>query len=352
MAKRITKSQEIEIIRLYTEESKSSKEISEIIGVSSSSVLRVLKRNNVGTRSKAPINMPNKFSKEKEQEIIRLYTEENKSTVEIANIFGTYNTSIRRVLERNNVRIRSYSEARRFVELEDISSKEGTNDFDYFLGLLATDGCVTNNKIILDFSEENKELLDYWNEFLGNKCNISISIHKVFKVPQYRISFRNKEVADYFATFGIIPRKSFDLKLKYINWNVLRGIIDGDGCVSTTNTGNTVKLGITSACKGFLVQIQDFLKEEGFTSFINKSYRNKNPIYDLFVYKTSDLIEIYKRLYDNAHYFLKRKRNNFGPILKKFNDSNSVNSVNDEHPKTEPSLNKEGAETRNGESKE
>ena len=73
MAKRITKSQEIEIIRLYIEESKSSKEISEIIGVSSSSVLRVLKRNNVETRSKAPINTPNKFSKEKEQEIIKLY---------------------------------------------------------------------------------------------------------------------------------------------------------------------------------------------------------------------------------------------------------------------------------------
>lgn len=31
---------------------------------------------------------------------------------------------------------------------------------------------------------------------------------------------------------------------------------------------------------------------------------------------------------------------------------NSVNSVNEEHSKTEPSLNEEGAETRNGEPKE
>lgn len=118
-----------------------------------------------------------------------------------------------RVLKRNDIKIRSYSESQRFIELEDISSKEGTQDFDYFLGLLATDGCVTNNKIILDFSEENKELLDYWNEFLGNKCNINVSIHKVFKVPQYRISFRNEEVANYLATFGIIPRKSLNLSI-------------------------------------------------------------------------------------------------------------------------------------------
>lgn len=98
MAKRITKNQELEIIKLYVEENKSSKEISEIIGVSSSSVLRVLKRNNIETRSKAPIKIPNKFSEDKEKEIIRLYTEEHKNTVEIADIFSTYNTSIRRVL--------------------------------------------------------------------------------------------------------------------------------------------------------------------------------------------------------------------------------------------------------------
>lgn len=352
MSKRITKNQEVEIIRLYVDECKPAKEVSNIVGVSSSSVLRVLERNGIKARSKTPIISPRKFNKEKEQEIIRLYIEEKKNTVEIANIFNSYNTSIRRVLERNNIKLRSNSEAKRIIELSDIASKEGSRDFNYFLGLLATDGCVTGNRVVLDFSEENKELLEYWNEFLGNKCNIHVSIHKVFKVPQYRIAFKNSEITEYLKTFGIAPRKSFNLRLKYIDWDVLRGIIDGDGCVSTTNAGNTIKLSITSACEEFLIQIQDFLKKEGFNSFIRKSYRNKNLIYDLYVYKTSDLIEIYKRLYDNAHYFLKRKRNNFGPILKKFNISNSVNSVNDEHSKTEPSLNiEEGAETRNGEPK-
>ena len=352
MANRITKNQELEIIRLYVEEFKSTEEISKIIGVSSSSVSRVLHRNNIKTRPKVPYKSPNKFSEDKEKEIIRLYTEEGKNTVEIANIFNTYNTSIRRVLKRNNIKIRSNSEAHRVVELEDISSKESTRDFDYFIGLLATDGCVTGNKIVLEFGEKNKELLDYWNEFLGNKCTINVSIHRVFKVPQYRISFRNKEIADYLGTFGIIPRKSFNLKLKYINWDVLRGIIDGDGCISTTNTGNTISLGITSACKNFLIQIQDFLKENGIMSFIHEDHRSQNTVYNLLVYKTEDLLKIYKYLYDNAHYFLRRKRDNFGPILKKFNISNSVNSVNGEHPKTEPSLMQEGAETRNGVPKE
>lgn len=295
-----------------------------------------------------------KFSKEVEKEMVRLYVDERKNTVEIANIFGTYNTSVRRVLLRNNVEIRSSKEAHKNVCLEDIKDKEGTRDFDYFIGLLATDGCITGNRIVLDFSEENKELLDYWNEFLGNKCKINCSIHKVFKVPQYRIAFRNDEIKDYLATFGIIPRKTFNLHLKYINWDILRGIIDGDGCVSSTNSGKTIKIGITSAYRPFLVQIQNFLSEEGIESFIRESDRNKNPVYDLFIYRTSDLLVIYKNLYDNAHYFLKRKKEKFGPILEKSNINNFVNSVNEiEHSKTEPSLlTEEGAETRNEEPKE
>lgn len=351
MSKRITKNQEKEIIRLYEEYS--AKAVSEMVGVSASSVLRVLKKNGIETRPQIPIKPSNKFDPDKEREIVRLYVEERKNTVEIANIYNTYNTSIRRVLLRNNIKLRTTGEVLRNVELTDISSKEGTEDFDYFLGLLATDGCVTGNAIVLDFSEANKELLNYWNEFLENKCNITCSIHKVFKVPQYRISFKNSEIVNYLSSFGIVPRKTFNLKLKYINWNVLRGIIDGDGCVSFTNNGNTIRLSITSACKDFLVQIQEFLQKEGFKSFIRESDRNKNPVFDLSIYRTSDLLEIYKHLYNNAHYFLKRKKEKFGPILEKSNIKHSVNSVNEnEHSKTEPSLLLKGAETRNGESKE
>lgn len=317
MLKRITKNQEKEIIRLYKQYS--SKVVSDIIGVSVSSVLRVLRRNGIETRPKVPIKPANKFDPDKEREIVRLYTEERKNTVEIANIYNTYNTSIRRVLLRNNIKLRTTGEVLRSVELSDLSSKEGTADFDYFLGLLATDGCVTGNAVVLDFSEANKELLNYWNEFLGNKCNIRCSIHKIYKVPQYRIAFKNRDIVNYLSSFGIIPRKTFNLKLKYINWNVLRGIIDGDGCISLTNKGKTIRLSITSACKDFLIQIQKFLQKEGLKSFIREVTRNENPVFDLSVYKTFDLLKIYKYLYNNAHYFLKRKKEKFGPILEKSN---------------------------------
>lgn len=260
-----------------------------------------------------------KFSNDKEKEILRLYINENKNTNEIATIFNTYNTSIRRVLLRNHVKLRTYSEVMRKVNLEDIKDKEGTPDFDYFLGLLATDGCLTGDRIVLDFSEENKELLDYWNEFLGNKCSITSSIHKVFKVPQYRIAFRNPEIIKYLNTFGLKARKTFDLELSYINWNVLRGIIDGDGCISLGNNGSTLIICITSGNKRFLEQIQAFYSQNGIKSHLRESHRNKNITYDIYVYNSKNILKIYDNLYQNAHFFLKRKKLKFGPLLKKFN---------------------------------
>lgn len=330
MAKRITKEQESVIIESY-KSGNSMSNIANLVEISHSSVSRVLKRNNIQINSKKSEKHTNqKFSDEKEFEIIRLYTEENKNTNEIAKIFDTYNTSIRRVLLRNNIPIRSYGEAQRKISLQDVKSKEGTKDFDYFLGLLATDGCITNGAVVLDFCEDNKELLEYWNEFLGNKCNINCSIHKVYKTPQYRISFKNKEVCEYLELFGIKPRKTFDLQLKYINWDVLRGIIDGDGSIVAKNNGSTLSISITSGCRQFLEQIQNFYTQNNITSYLKESNRNLNITYDLHVYKSKDIIKIYNNLYLNAHYFLKRKKMKFGPLLKKFNMESLVNSGKEE----------------------
>lgn len=323
-------------------------EVSAQTGVPVSTISKFMKELGVKGRQKGTSDKSTRkrFSEEDVKEIIRLYVEEEKTTVEIASKFGTYNTSIRRVLERNSIPLRGSGVARRKVSLEDIKNKEGSDDFDYFIGLLATDGCVTNNKIVLDFSEQNKELLDYWNEFLGNKCNITVSIHKKYKTPQYRIAFANPEIKEFLSNYGIVERKTYHLQLKYINWNVLRGIIDGDGCVLVKNNGSTLCICITSGCKEFLEQIQEFYTKNNITSYLKESNRNVNPTYDLFVYKSEDVLNIYDNLYKNAHYFLKRKEVKFGSLLKKFNRQSLVNSGKEMcNSNPEPSLTEEGVET-------
>ena len=335
MGKKYSKSEIDNIVFLYNQ-GNSLKEVEKLTGVGSSTIRRYLKKLEIPMRHKGDHKNPRKFNKDIELYIIKLYVKENRTTKDIAQMLGTYNTSIRRVLLRNNIKLRSNSSIQRRVELSDIKSKEGTESFDYFIGLLATDGCITGNRIVLDFSEENKELLNYWNQFLGNKCNITSSMHKKYKVLQYRIAFRNQSIVNYLKEFGIISNKTFDLKLKYINWSVLRGIIDGDGCVSETNKGKTLRITITSGCENFLKQIKSFLLQENINSHIRQA---TSTTYELYIDKTFDIITIYNNLYKNAQFFLKRKKLKFGPLLKKFNNCTSVNSGKEMcYSNPEPSL--------------
>lgn len=298
--------------------------------------------------------MATKYTKEQEIEIIRLYVDEKKNQKEIAEIFGTYNTTIRRILLRNGVEIIGNSERQRRINLSDIQPKEGTDAFDYFIGVLITDGCNTKGAIIMDFGEKDKEILEYWNEFLGNKLNITTSIHNKYNIPQYRLSFRSKPVVEYLESFGIVERKTYTAKLKYINWSILRGIIDGDGSIFNETNSERLRLTITSGSEEFLLQIKEFLNNFQITSTIRKTATEKESggYYVLSVYKQKDIYFIYNNMYKNASYFLKRKYEKFGSLSKKFVQESSVNSGKEgcaSNP--EPSLIEEGAETRHGEPK-
>ncbi len=302
--------------------------------------------------------MWNKYSEEKEQEIIRLYVEEGKTQKEIAEIFNTYNTTIRRILKRNNIPIIGNSERQRRISLEDIKSKEGTDAFDYFIGVLLTDGCNTKGAIILDFAEQDKEILYHWNNFLGNKCNINISYHSKYKTPQYRISFRSKEVIPYLESFGIVENKSLIVKAPYINWPLLRGIFDGDGSIFNETDSKRLRVTFTSGSEKFLIQIQEFLENNQIDSKLSKTITQTESTgyYVLKIFKQDHIKKFYNNLYKNATYFLTRKYEKFGSLSEKSGSDHSVNSGKENcNSNPEPSFNSgviEGAETRHGEPKQ
>lgn len=97
----------------------------------------------------------------------------------------------------------------------------------------------------------------------------------------------------------------------------------------------------------YILTIFKFFSDNGITSYLEASYRNKNVTYDILVHKSDDVLKIYNNLYQNAHFFLKRKELKFGSLLKKFNRQHLVNSREEmSNSNLEPSLNnEEGVET-------
>jgi intein-encoded DNA endonuclease-like protein len=252
-----------------------------------------------------------KFSKEKEQEIVDMYSK-GLNQVEIANYFNTFNTSIRRVLKRNNVEILSSSERQRKVTpyiFNDYNSK----DIQYWLGVIASDGCLTSGKLVVE--TKDKEWMESYRNFLNPSINVSTT-----QPPKgntlYRVQVRCKGLKEELAKYGITENKSLSLEWKYpLTWDFVRGVFDGDGCVTYTEKTKFVIISFCGGSKIFLKQLQDFLLLNNIDS---KLVQDNRGLYYLYVHKLDHKKLMYNLMYKDANNFLKRKKDKFSNILNQY----------------------------------
>lgn len=279
-------------------------------------------------------------------------------TRELATKFNCTKTVIRYQLKKQGitnlrrVALNRVYKSKAVVPLSVWEDKIGTPEFDYFIGILASDGCIINTCIALEVKD--LELIENYNIFLNNLCNINSRSSKVNGNTYYNIKYKNKEIVSFLSKYGIVPKKSNTLELPYINWNILLGIFDGDGSITKDKRyENCYRFTITSGSIIFINQVKSFLENEGIIAHIQEYKTDSGHWYNINITKGEDIYKIYCNLYKDSSFFLSRKKEKFGSLVEKFTKCNSVNSVKErENYQTEPSLNnKEGAETRNGEPK-
>lgn len=201
---------------------------------------------------------------------------------------------------------------------KEIDSEESA----YTLGLIATDGHVYLARNQINFDSTDKEQIDNLKQCL--ECTrepyvyepriSEIRGHKVEgKKKVYKLRFGPKKICDdfmqYFAPKSS-DRNSISEEIKNNSYvkHFVRGVIDGDGCVSNGLylTGN----------RGIIEGIREILIDR---LSINKTKLNKksgrNDTYDLQIKKNSDLEDIYNWFYNDANYFLSRKKNKFSELV-------------------------------------
>ena len=269
--------------------------------------------------------MSKKFNKQKEQQIIEMYNK-GISQKDIATYFNTFNTSIRRVLLRYNIKIRSNSELFRIVN-RDIFSNLDCTETNYWLGMLATDGCVTKKaSIVLDLHKNDKYLLEQFIEFTKAPLNLTKTTHYT-GIESYRVYFTNYDCVNTLEKYGITRRKSLTLKLNIpFNFHLLRGIFDGDGSISSYFT-------IASASLNFIKQIEEFLKNNNYhpttrtVTEYKKGVKRKNPIYIIALHRKDELFKLYYDLYSESYPCLTRKKDKFGSLLQKWDSEKWAKTV-------------------------
>ena len=324
---RITDTLGKEIISKYLNGIK-VKVLSTEYGISQQTINRYLKSHNV---EKVQYVHPNKFSDEKEQKIIELY-KQGKNTKEIAQMFNTFNTSIRRVLIRNGIKLRTNENVLRLCKHNPFKKNDEFSE--YFLGLLLTDGCITKEKnssrnygINLSLSEVDSYIVEAFRDWASPNSKVTKIYQKINGSYMYGVTITNREAEEWLRRKGNFTNKSYHCKIYTpITWHILRGIFYVDvGFVGNTNS---IDFFVCGASKPFIEQIYIFLNKNNIRASMYESNNSKNKLYYVGVYRNEDVEKLCQLMYNNAHIYIKRKYDKWLAFYES-RRANGVNSGNE-----------------------
>ena len=190
-------------------------------------------------------------------------------------------------------------------------------NFAYAIGLLATDGCVVDDGLHIDFTSKDLEQINNFQKCLnlkvkiGRKSSMASSEKKYFRVQFGDVLFRQ-----FLREIGINPAKSktleFVLVPKKYFFDFLRGAFDGDGHFYSYwdprwKSSFMYYLVFNSASRAHI----DWLREEIFRKLKVRGHITKTAIkicYQLKYAKT-EALKIIKRLYSKKDsVYLSRKK--------------------------------------------
>ena len=272
------------------------------------------------------------LSEEEIQKLLSLY-QEGYSLKVCGEKIGYSKDIVKRVLKENNIEIRPYAlhrannGNREKVKDKTFFSKERENsNMAWLLGFLASDGTVSskNNGIKIGLSSKDEEILYKIKDLLSlTNSNVTHYVtNKGFDVSElfWTCQQHKKDLARY----GIIPRKTFNLKPPYelnekFYIDYIRGYFDGDGSITMTDK-QYLGLGfkIVSATPEILNFIGDVFQQQydiKKPKIYSSTRQRTNPLYSL-EYSTNPTIKIYQYLYHDDTIYLKRKKDRYEELIK------------------------------------
>lgn len=294
------------ILQMY-KAGKSVKEISELLGCHKSLVSYVANKNGLKRRKGCQIK----------DEVIKMYNE-GKSMENIGKKYNISPAGVSYILHKNNIEIRSMSEAKRQSDLNVNIFSEMTNRSAYWLGLIASDGNLSDTdktktyRIVISLQQQDSYLIEEFKKDLNSKNKLMARDNQIeFKV-------NNEKIYKDLLYYNVTPKKSLTLKFptnleeKYIS-HFVRGVFDGDGSIYFDKNSKNKKPRF-SICGSLdlLEHIQDYMIEE---LGINKTkIRKVGNIFEIRYGSKEAIKKIGKWMYNDADIYMKRKKEKFDLI--------------------------------------
>lgn len=203
-----------------------------------------------------------KLSKE---EIVSLYVTDGKTTKEISELAGVSARQIRNVLAEQGVQMVEKRRTNSYKINADFFA-DWSAEMAYVLGFILTDGCVVGN--YFSIAQKDKAILERIN--IAMESNYPIRSRKNGKsYLNTLIISRKKMVADLVA-LGITEKKSLTVDFPPVPSEYLphfvRGVVDGDGWVQDRG----YVMNVTTGSQLFAEKLHAVIKQRGFNGRITE----------------------------------------------------------------------------------
>ena len=273
------------------------------------------------------------LTKEQEEKIIKLYTEEKRGQSYCSKQVLKMNRPdiVKKVLKKYGVKIRNFKEAAVLNNKNRIKyTSKNINFFDnqssdmaWIMGFIAADGTIRkdSNEIKIGLSIKDYDVL----EKIKKTINLDEPIKTYTTKNGYdccRLRWTCEEHKKALRDYSIVPNKTFVLqppfKLDKKYWiDYIRGYFDGDGSVNLIHNKGSISLRwqVCSATKCIIDFIVSYFEEEyGIPKVKIQERKGRHTLYYI-QYSTKASKKIFSLLYKENSLFCERKYNNFCKIL-------------------------------------
>lgn len=204
------------------------------------------------------------------------------------------------------------------------SIEEITSPFDaYFIGLMMTDGYISENKVGIDLIDE--DCISFLAQSIGAdyKTYQDTPRGDYDRQPRHRLILTDANLVEQLSRYGIVPRKTatlqgFEFKRqeeKYIPY-VIRGIIDGDGCVFDTSYGGAAFY-IISQSEDFIDWCKEKMENHLYLKHLSKRKTSDN-LFRLETAAQTDILKLIVLVYDRPFGMMRK----YEHLRKTFRDYN------------------------------
>ena len=236
-----------------------------------------------------------------------------ESPKSICKDFHVTSSRIPKIVHEYGYPTRSISQARRTYNInENYFDNIDCQNKAYIIGLLIADGSRSSigHAISISLVETDKSILEKINDELESNRPLKL-VELSKKNPnysnQYKLNFNSEHMCAELEKYGITPKKDFTTKFpdiidESLYGHVIRGILDGDGFINTTE-GRT---GITGN-EDLLLFIKEYVEEKlGVHCSITTPHKGKKTR-DLRVSGRNQCKVFLDYIYNDAEMYIERK---------------------------------------------